>query len=104
MFSRIVKMNFKPNHVNELTKLIDSTILPSLRKQEGFKDAMFFADATGTEGMAISLWDRKENAEAYGNTNYPQVLQTLAPMLDGTPQVKTSNVINSTFHKVVAAV
>ena len=104
MFSRILTMRLKPNHVTDLIKVIDDKVLPLLRKQEGFKDAVFFADSSGTEATAISLWDRKENAEIYANKIYPQVLESLASLLDGTPHVKALNVINSTFHKVAAAV
>jgi quinol monooxygenase YgiN len=104
MFSRMLTMHLKPNHVTNLIKVIDETVLPLLRKQEGFKDAVFFADASGTEAMAISLWDRKENAETYANKTYPQVLESLTSLLDGTPQVKALNVLSSTFHKAPAAV
>lgn len=104
MFSRIVTMHLKPNHVTDLIKAIDDKILPLLRKQEGFKDAVFFADASGTQATAISLWDRKENADTYGNKTYPQVLESLMSLLEGPPQVKPLNVISSTFHKVTAGV
>lgn len=104
MFSRIITMHLKPNHVTDFTKVIEDTVLPLLRKQEGFKDAVFFADTSGSEATAISLWDRKENAESYSTRGYQQVLQALTPLLDGTPQVKALNVISSTFHKIAAAV
>jgi len=48
------------------------------------------------------LWDEKENAEAYGRTAYPQVLKALAKVVEGTPQVQTSEVSNSTFHTIPA--
>lgn len=60
-----------------------------LRKQEGFKDEAFFVSPSGTDAIAISLWDRPESAESYSRTAYPQMLQALADMLDGTPQVKS---------------
>lgn len=104
MFSQILTMHLKPNHVTDLVKVIDDSVLPLLRKQEGFTDAVFFADSNGTEATAISLWDRKEHAENYANKSYPQLLQSLMPLLDGTPQVKPLNVIRSTFQKVAAAV
>ena len=58
----------------------------------------------GAEAVAVSVWDRKENAESYTQNAYPQVLQSLANLIDGTPQVKTLDVTNSTFHKIAAAV
>jgi heme-degrading monooxygenase HmoA len=104
MFSRVVTMKLKPNHIADLTKTIDEKVLPLLRKQEGFKDAVFFANNGGAEAISISLWDRKESAESYNTKAYPQVLQSLTNMLDGNPQVKTFEVISTTLHEVAATV
>jgi hypothetical protein len=51
--------------------------------------------------VAISLWDRKESADDNRET-YPQVLKGLAKVVDGTPEVDTYEVANSTFHKIAA--
>jgi hypothetical protein len=97
-------MNLKPNRVAELTKTVEERVLPLLRKQEGFKDEIFFVSPDGTEAVGISLWDRMENAESYSGKAYPQVLEALTNVLDRSPQVKTYEVINSTFHKIAAKV
>jgi hypothetical protein len=52
--------------------------------------------------IAISLWDNKENAEGYNSTTYPEVLRILAKVIDGTPKVRVSEVVHSTFHKIAA--
>jgi hypothetical protein len=49
---------------------------------------------------AISLWDNKADAEKYNTNSYPEVLKTMARFIEGTPKVQTSDVVNSTFHKV----
>ena len=54
--------------------------------------------------MAISLWDSKVHADAYTTNVYPEVLQTLAEMIDGTPKVQTFEAVTSTFHDVAVAV
>jgi hypothetical protein len=43
------------------------------------------------------VWDRKENAESYNQNTYPQVLQSLTALLDGSPNVKSLDVISSTL-------
>jgi hypothetical protein len=48
------------------------------------------------------LWDHKENAAAYYRTTYPQVLELLARVVEGTTEVKTLEVTNSTYHKIAA--
>ena len=104
MFSRILTMSLKPNCVAEMTKAVEERVLPLLRKQEGFKDEMFFVSPDGLEAISVSLWDRKDKAEGYSSTTYPQVLQLLTDYLVKSPLVKTYNVTNSTFHKIAPAV
>ena len=102
MFSRSVSMRLKPNNGAEFTRTLENEIIPLLRKQKGFQDEITFVVPGGTEAVAISLWDQKENAEAYGRAVYPQVLRALTKVVEGTPQVQTSEVSNSTFHKIAA--
>ncbi len=104
MFARNVSMHLKPNTAAEFTRTLDQEIIPLLRKQKGFQDEITFVASGGLEAIGISLWDQKENAEAYDRGSYPQVLKTLSKVVEGTPQVHTYEVSNSTFHKIPARV
>ena len=65
MFTRHVIMELKPNTTTEFTNVVESKILPLLRKQKGFRDEMTFVAPDRSEAIAISFWDTKEEAEAY---------------------------------------
>ena len=104
MFARRVSMQLKPNSVAEFTQRLDKEVIPMLRKQKGFLDEITFVAPGGIEAFGISLWETTENAEAYNRGSYPEVLKTLARVVEGTPKVETYDVSNSTFHKVAAAV
>ena len=104
MFARRVSMHLKPNSVAELTQRLEKEIIPMLRKQQGFQDEIMFVVPGGMEAFGISLWERAENAEAYNRGTYPEVTRLLATVVEGTPQVETYEVANSTFHKIAAAV
>ena len=104
MFARYVSLHLKPNSVREFTETIDREVTPLLRKQKGFQDEITFVASGGTEAVGISLWDRKENAEAYNRRTYPQVQKALAKVVEGTPEIKTYEVANSTFHTIAARV
>ncbi len=104
MFARHVSLHLKPNSVREFTDTIDKEVIPLLRKQKGFQDEITFVTSGGTEAVGISLWDQKENAEAYNRGIYPEVQKALAKVVEGTPQVQTYEVCNSTFHKIAARV
>ena len=100
MFARHVSMQLKPNTRAEFAQTIENEILPLLRKQHGFLDEIVFvAPGSGTETVAISLWDKKEDAEAYQRGTYPEVLKSLAKVIDGTPEVRNFDVANSTLQK-----
>jgi len=102
MYAREVSMHLKANARNEFTRTIEKDILPLLRKQNGFTDEITFLAPEGTDAVAISLWDRKESADAYGRNTYPEVLKDLANVVEGTPEVHAYEVANSTFHKIGA--
>jgi hypothetical protein len=105
MFSRHVSMHLKPNTRAEFTQTIKNEILPLLRKQHGFQDEIVFVDPiSGTAGVAISLWDKKEDAEAYLRGSYSEVLKALAKVVDGTPEVRNFEVAHSTLQKTAARV
>ena len=104
MFARSVSIRLKTNGVAEFTRLIDTEALPVLRKQKGFQDELTFVVPGGGEAVAISLWDEKQNADSYGRTAYPEVMKALGRVVEGTPQVRTFEVCNSTFHKIAAPV
>ena len=104
MYARNVALHLKPNTLSDFRKTFDSNVLPILRKQKGFQDEITFAIPGGTDVIAISLWDSKENAEAYNTTAYPEVLKSLDRFLDGAPKVRVSDVISSTMHGTAAGV
>ena len=102
MFARNVTLHLKADKAAEFTRTLENDVLPMLRKQSGFKDEITFLTPEGTEAVAISLWENKENAEAYSRDTYPAVLQTLERVVEGTPAVGSYEVSNSTFHKIAS--
>ena len=102
MIARSVSFHLKPGRAAEFTQLIEKNVLPLLRKQKGFQDEIAFVTPSGTDAVGISVWDLKENAETYARGGYPGVLKALEHVVDGTPQVQTYEVSNSTFRTTTA--
>ncbi|MCL5005323.1 MAG: hypothetical protein M1404_02215 [Acidobacteria bacterium] len=96
MFARIVRMNLKPGEGPGYTRTIDE-IIPTLRKFTGFTGEIAMVSSDGKEAIGISLWDRKENAEAYHTKGYPEVVKALERHIEGEPELLTYEVTNSTF-------
>jgi heme-degrading monooxygenase HmoA len=102
MFARNISINLKPNMLADFTKTFEQDILPVLRKQKGFRDELTLSASDSNRVNAISLWDTKENADAYNTGTYPEVVKLLGKVIDGDPRVRTSEVVHSTAHKLAA--
>ena len=103
MFGRQVTLKLKADSATELTRIAETQILPILRKQKGFRDETTFIAAERSEAIVSSFWDTKADADAYGATAYPEVLQTLSNVIEGTPTVKTFEFASSTLQRVAAS-
>ena len=102
MFARTVSFSLKPGRAVEFKRLLDQSVIPVLWKQKGFQDEISFVATGGAKAFGISLWDRPESAETYSRETYPQVVKMLEKFVEGTPQVDTYEVSNSTFHEIAA--
>ena len=102
MYARHVSFNLKAIRPEELIQTFEKEILPLLQKQNGFADEITLVNPDGKDAIGISLWERKEDADMYSRETYPQVLKSLARVVEGTPQVRGFEVPVSTLHKTGA--
>ena len=97
-------MHLKADSQTKFTEKLEKVIIPLLSLQQGFKDEIALFVSGGRKAVAISLWDHKEDAETYNREKYPEVLKTMAEVIEGTPQVETYEVSNSTWYKIAAPI
>jgi hypothetical protein len=102
MFALNVTVRLKPNTMVDFNNTHENEILPLLRQRKGFRDELVLVAPNGTDAVGISLWDNKENADAYQKEGYPDIKKRLTKLIEGPPHVQTYEVPFSTFHKVTA--
>lgn len=103
MFTRIVEVTTKSGKARELATIINDRVLPILRKQAGFVDETILASDTDPNRiLALSFWNRKEDADRYNREQYPAVQEMIRQLLEGEPVIRTFNVDSSTTHKIAA--
>jgi hypothetical protein len=102
MFARSVSFQLKPGREALFCRLLDNDIIPVLQTQTGFQDEITFVAPGGVDVVGISMWHLEEDADKYAQTAYPGVLKALEPVVEGTPQVTTYDVSNSTVHQLAA--
>src|SRR5207249_7481136 len=103
MFTRVVELTSKPCTSRELSSLINDKIVPILKKQAGFVDEIVLvSDADSNRVLALRFWKTREDADHYQREQYNSVRETLQPLLEGEPVVRTFEVHTSTGHKITA--
>ena len=100
-FARNVCFTVRNGKVDEFSRLMNSEILPLVKKEKGFCQDLTILN--GNIGMSTSVWDDRTCAETYNTKTYPEVLQKLNPVLEGTPRVDTYDTIFTTIPNVVRA-
>lgn len=102
MMAHKIFFQLKLGSIAEFTQIIETVVIPLLRKQPGFQDEIAFVLPDGTDAVSVSLWDHPMHVEAYRRRVYPAVLKALGTVLEGTPHASTYDVSNSTFHNLIA--
>lgn len=100
-YARCVSFTVKTGKIDEFNRLMTTEILPLLKTEKGFCDAVTLL--RGTTGMNISLWNDRASAETYNTKTYPEVLNKLHLVLEGTPEVDLYDTVLTTFPTVVHA-
>jgi hypothetical protein len=103
MFTRVLEITSKPGKAAELTRTIESKVVPFLRTQPGFMDEVtMFSDMNPNLILAISFWKSKDDAERYHQEQYQIVTEALSQVLESAPSIHTFFVANSTIHNIAA--
>jgi heme-degrading monooxygenase HmoA len=103
MFARLVTTTLKPGKFDLATRKFEDKIIPTLRKQHGFRDEVSFFDKEHNESVAISFWDTEADLRKYEKDMYPEMIKTLSDTFEGTPKVRHFEVANATFYKIHAS-
>ncbi|MFQ5548710.1 MAG: hypothetical protein ACE5FV_10480 [Woeseia sp.] len=102
MFVRQVTAHFKPGKFDLLNQRLENDIIPLLKKQTGFRDELAIFDKEKDEAIAMSFWETRQDAEKYQRDIYPQVSEKMADAIEGSPEVRSFEVNNSTWYDIHA--
>jgi len=92
--ARLTFAKVKPGtSTDKMRKIFDESVLPAAMTQKGFCGS--FTLSLGEEGIAVTLWESKADAEAGEKSGYYQEqLKKFAPMFAAPPERKLYNVIS----------
>jgi heme-degrading monooxygenase HmoA len=85
--ARSVRFDIATDKNEEFQTLFRNEILPTLKKQEGFKDELLLVKDQHV--LAISVWNDMDSARKYESATYPQLDKKLRPVMTGNATVET---------------
>jgi hypothetical protein len=88
MYSRNISFKLRSKRIAEFSRILEEEVIPLLKRERGFDDVISFIAPDRNEAVAISLWDKKEDAEADKRRTYPEILRALAGVIEGAPEVQ----------------
>ena len=100
MYMMLIDGEVKQGKQDEFLKAWNNTILPVLKKQNGFVDEILLFEREKTvAATGLSFWKTRQDAERYHRDVFPQALNSVESLLNGTPRIRSFDVVASeTFH------
>jgi hypothetical protein len=87
MFARNMILKLQPNRLMRFIETYNATALPILKKQKGFRGEVAIVLPLGQGVVATSYWHSCEDADAYENSGYKEILAILAGMIEDRPGI-----------------
>jgi heme-degrading monooxygenase HmoA len=87
MFARWILCSMRRGARSSVERVADR-IAPLYRGREGFKGLMVLMGEITGEYAILTLWERREDAEAAGAVPFPHGYEEFAALLQGPPTVR----------------
>ena len=86
MYARVFSAQLQADKLDEATRLVQESIVPVARQQQGFKDLLWLIDRHAGKGMIISLWESEADRSASETNGFlREQLAKLATVVVGQP-------------------
>lgn len=72
MHAQVVEVQLQPGKADQMVETFKSAVLPLIREREGFKNAYVLVDRDANRGIAITLYDTKEQVDALLSSGFFQ--------------------------------
>lgn len=72
MYARLTLGQIKKDMIEDFIQIYNESVIPAAKAQKGYKGSYVFVDRDTGKGMAMTLWDTKENALANEENRYYQ--------------------------------
>lgn len=92
MFTEVVELRAKPWKTDKLCDAVRNTMLPALKRQQGFQgEITLVSDTDRNRMLVLSFWSKREDAERFHCEQFSQVAEVLRPLCKCEPYFGSSS-------------
>lgn len=89
MYTLVIDATFKAGKKPQFLDYWKRQILPTQKKQAGFVDEiLLFADKDSNQGLGLSFWEGKQEAQSYYRDVFPRLAAGVEPFCEKQPVVR----------------
>ncbi len=94
MYARIFRITADTDRIDEGIEIYEDGYIPAAQQQKGFVEAMLLGDRSTGRGLAISIWESKEDARATEQSGFvQQVIGKFTGILAETPAMESYEIM-----------
>ncbi|MCU1285985.1 MAG: hypothetical protein JWO13_2335 [Acidobacteriales bacterium] len=102
MHALLIEGSIKPGKKNDFMKIWESQILTTLKTQKGYVEEILLLKEDGQQGVGVSLWQTKADADRYYNEVFPKQVAQVSDLMTGTPNMRPFNVEHADTFNITA--
>jgi len=86
MYARLVNVQFQAGKLDEANRIVNDSIVPSLKEQKGFKGQFLLTQHDTGKAISLNLWETEGDLSAFESSPlYRELMGKLAGVLAGPP-------------------
>lgn len=89
MYARVTTSMAQPGKMDEAVQIVQESIVPVMKQQQGFKGYLLIADANTNKSISITLWDTEADMTTGESSGYyREQIAKVASVLTGSPTME----------------
>jgi heme-degrading monooxygenase HmoA len=89
MYARVTFATAQPAKVDQTIKIMRDSVLPTVKKQKGFKGLVYLTNRKTGKGMVIGLWNTENDLAAVESSGvYQEQVAKVMPLLSAPPTME----------------
>ena len=90
MFARVTTVAVQPDHVADVTRIYNESILPAVKAAAGNHGVYLLINPASGKGVSITLWENQADGDTYDSSGtYRQLVSMIAQYFAAPPSLDT---------------